>query len=363
MGEDLMSCRRGRTVGAFGQNAAFNTVSVLAGDLIFSGRRHEDFAFRQHQLGRIGALGLGKSHNTLGALAVLPKRFYVNSVLVVNCAIHLNHTYYFVAGLRHQECAIRSHIAKALHDNARALRPQAQFFDGLIADDHDAAPSRFTTPTRSTHVDWLTGDDRSDGLAHVHGVGVHHPGHGLFVRIDVRSRHIFFGANEFHEFSCVPPGHALQFALRHFVGIANHAAFGAAKRDVDHRAFPGHPTRQSANFVESDIWTITDTALSRTARNRMLNPKPSEDFQLAVIHGDRNMHDQLAVGILQNFLHTFVQIEFLRGKVEARSFGLPGIDFLFERNSFHRLSDYGHDFRLAGEGAGATGKRSILSAR
>src|SRR6266568_2881935 len=75
----------------------------------------------------------------------------------------------------------------------------------------------------------------------------------------------------------------------------------------------------------------------------MLHPKSGEHLKLAVVHRDRNVHNQLAVGILQDLPKTFVQVKFLRGKVEARRLRLPGIDFLFERNSFHRLSDYDHD--------------------
>src|SRR5438477_12485404 len=54
------------------------------------------------------------------------------------------------------------------------------------------------------------------------------------------------------------------------------------------------------------------------------------------------MNDQCAVGILQKLPQSFVQIEFLRRKVEPRRLRLPGIDLLFEGNSLHRISGYDH---------------------
>src|SRR3989442_4758036 len=109
----------------------------------------------------------------------------------------------------------------------------------------------------------------------------------------------------------------------------------------------------------------------------MLDPKSGEHLKLAVVHRDRNVHDQLAVGILQDLPETFVQVKFLRRKVEARRLRLPGIDFLFEGNSFHRISRYecshlarsetepaGKPINLrqreAGRQAGGTGRGRLL---
>ena len=56
---------------------------------------------------------------------------------------------------------------------------------------------------------------------------------------------------------------ALQFAIGKHVRIADDAALGAAERDVDHRAFPGHPGSQRAHFVERHIGRKADAALCR----------------------------------------------------------------------------------------------------
>ena len=92
----------------------------------------------------------------------------------------------------------------------------------------------------------------------------------------------------------------------------------------------------------------------------MLHPKPGEHFELAVVHGNRDVDDELAVGILQDFPKAFVQVEFLRGEVEARGLRLPGIDLLFKGNSLHRISDYDHERRWPVKGLGPEANLQIL---
>ena len=87
----------------------------------------------------------------------------------------------------------------------------------------------------------------------MHGVGVHDPGHDLFVGVDVGSGNIFFGANEIEQFGRVAAGHALQFAHGHRVRIADDAALGTAEGDVHDRALPGHPTGEGADFIEVNV--------------------------------------------------------------------------------------------------------------
>ena len=93
----------------------------------------------------------------------------------------------------------------------------------------------------------------------------------------------------------------------------------------------------------------------------MLHAKPGEDLELAIVHGDWYVDDELAVGILQHFPEAFVEIKFLGGEVEARRLRLPGIDLLFEGNSLHRISDYDHDAVGPRRGLEPSGKPSDSS--
>ena len=81
---------------------------------------------------------------------------------------------------------------------------------------------------------------------------------------------------------------ALQFALRQQRGVADDAALGAAERNVDDRAFPGHPGGQRAHFVERHVGREADAALGRAAGDGVLHAIAGEHFDAAVIelHGE-----------------------------------------------------------------------------
>ncbi len=61
------------------------------------------------------------------------------------------------------------------------------------------------------------------------------------------------------------------------MGFDDDAALGAAKRDVDDRALPGHPHRQRLDFVEGDVGVVADAALGRAAVDVVLDPVAGED--------------------------------------------------------------------------------------
>ena len=149
----------------------------------------------------------------------------------------------------------------------------------------------------------------------------------MFVGVDVGGGNIFFGADEFDQFRGVAAGHALDFAHRHLVRIANHAALGAAEGNVDHGALPGHPAGQGADFVERDVGRVADAALGRAARDGVLHAESGEDFEVAVIHLHGDVDREFAVGIAQHAPQAFIQIELLGGQIEAGALRLPRIGF------------------------------------
>ena len=200
----------------------------------------------------------------------------------------------------------------------------------LVADDRDAAAGGLATAAGAAEVDGLAGDDRGHGLAHVHGVGVHDPGHGLLVGAHVGRGNVFFRPDELDQLGGVAAGHALQLALGHLLGVADDAALGAAEGDVDHRALPGHPGGQGADFVERDVGRVADAALARAARDGVLDAVAGEDFDAAVVHGHGDMNDDLAGGIAQHLPDAGVEIETFGGIVKARGLRLPGIGLLLQ---------------------------------
>jgi hypothetical protein len=74
----------------------------------------------------------------------------------------------------------------------------------------------------------------------------------------------------------------------------------------------------------------------------MLNTKSGEDFELSVVHRDWDVNNQFAIGVTKDLPKAFIEVQLLRGEVEARGLRLPGIDLLLERNGRHKISELGH---------------------
>jgi len=249
VGEDLVGDGGGGAVGAFAEDLAADAFGVLAGDDIFCGRGDEDVALVGEELVLVGGFGLAESGDGAGFGAVLDEGGDVDAVGVVEAAVVLGDADDGVALFVEELGGVGADVAESLNDDAGAVDGHAELLHGLVADDGDAAACGFFASAGAAEVDGLAGDDGVDGLAHVHGVGVHDPGHGLFVGAHVGSGDVFFGADEFDEFGGVAAGHAFEFALRHFFGVADDSAFGSAEGDVDDGALPGHPGGEGANFV------------------------------------------------------------------------------------------------------------------
>ncbi len=167
-------------------------------------------------------------------------------------------------------------------------------------------------------------------MAHVHGVGIHDPGHGLLIGVDVGRGNILLRPDEVDDLRRVAARHALQFALAHRLGVADDAALGAAEGNVDHGALPGHPTGQRAHFVQRDVGRVADAALARAAGNVVLHPEAGEHLDVAVIHGHRKMNNDFARRRSQQLPQAFIQVELACRKIEPRALCFPGIDLLVQ---------------------------------
>src|SRR5262249_28602442 len=111
----------------------------------------------------------------------------------------------------------------------------------LVAIHHDAAARRLYPSARSANVQRLASHHTRNRVARVHGVGIHDPCHRLLVGVDVRSGYILLRPDKVDDLCRITARQALQFALAHLLGIADYAALGSAKRNVDDRALPSHP--------------------------------------------------------------------------------------------------------------------------
>src|SRR5258706_15588178 len=117
---------------------------------------------------------------------------------------------------------------------------------------HGAASGRLVATLRAAEADRLAGHDARDRVAHVHRVGVHHPGHDLDVRVDVRGRNVLLGADEGRGLWEQPTWQVLQLLLSELLRVDDDATLWAAVRDAEDRALPGRPHARRLELVEPD---------------------------------------------------------------------------------------------------------------
>ncbi len=105
-------------------------------------------------------------------------------------------------------------------------------------------------------------------MAPHHRVGIHDPGHRLRIRVHIRRWNVLIRPDQRQNLAGIPAGHALQFALRHPLRVADYSALGAAKRHIHHRRLPGHPRSQCFHFVQRHV---RDDSGVRPCRGRALH--------------------------------------------------------------------------------------------
>ena len=193
---------------------------------------------------------------------------------------------------------------------------------GALDGVEDAAAGGLVAAQRSAQADGLAGDHAGNGIALGHAVGIHDPGHGLRIGVDIGRGNVLLRPDERQNRAGVAARHPLQLALRHVLRVAGDAALGAAEGNIHHCALPRHPGGQRFHFVERHLRMEADAALGRAAHRAVLHAIAFEAVNVAVVHAHRHGDREHALGILDHFPRIVVEahgvcrgIEILHGHV------------------------------------------------
>jgi len=146
-----------------------------------------------------------------------------------------------------------------------------------------SAASRFLPTERASQHDRFAGHDFGNCVADLLTVGVHQPGHHLFIRAQVRCRDIPIRANHIDDLHGIPTSQPLQFGPRQHGRIDPDATFRSAERQLHQRAFPGHPHGECGDFAQIDILVIADATFRRTHGQHMLHAVSDHRFYVLVV--------------------------------------------------------------------------------
>src|SRR6266702_2645813 len=333
----------GGTVGALAENPGLHLLGVLLGDLVFDGRGNGDLARLEEDIARGHFRSTARKFLERLLLGVHPVDHlrHIEALLVVETTADVREANDFVAGFLHVFRCQGANVAEALNHDAAALFFDSQFREGFVAANHHAAPGGFFPAARAAEFNGLAGDDGGGGLTDVHRVRVHDPSHGLFVGADVGRWDVALRTQPIGQFRGVAASEPLEFSAGHLPRIADHPAFGSAKRNIYHRALPGHPGRKRADFIDGYVGSKTDSALAWPAHRRMQHAIAGEHFQSSVIHPDGNVEGDFFAGVFEIAVKPLLESQFVRGDFKARFRVLVDIHFFRHGSLRHAKFSFG----------------------
>ena len=171
--------------------------------------------------------------------------------------------------------------------------------------------------------DRLPGDDLRDGVADLLGIGVHEPGHLAFPGRHVGRGNVALGSDDREDLGGVAPRETLELALGEPVGVAAHAALGAAERQAEQGALECHPHRERGALAHRHGRRVAHAALGRPQCERVLHPVAGERFDRAVVAADGEVDGERAPRLQQPRTDLGLQREAVGGLVELAHRGLP----------------------------------------
>ncbi len=332
----LVRLRRRGAVGELRQDPGPDPLGVVGRDLALQGRRSEDVHLELQQ-GRVADV-LRTRNAQHRAVLRLPGTdgLDVQALRPVDAALRIGDGHDPGAYVREQGGRRGTGVAEALDGHRGALDVQAKVARRLGDGDHTATAGGLGAAFRTTQADGLAGDHARHGVADMHGVGVHDPGHRLGVGVDIRRGDVLLGPDEHADLGRVAPRQPLQLTQRELLGVDPHAALATTIGDAHHGALPGHPHGQGADLVEGHVLVIAQAALGGTAAQVVLDAVAGEDLDAAIVHAHRHGHDELTLALAQRGTQGGIEIEPLSRDVELTLGDRPRIDDGRGLRSSHR---------------------------
>ena len=237
----------------------------------------------------------------------------MQALVVAHGAVLVGHGHDLHAGRLEQLDRAGADLAEALDRRRRPRRLDAEVLErGERHVDH-ARRGGGGAAQRAAERDGLAGDHAERGVADVHRVGVHHPGHGLLVRAHVRGGDVHLGADDRLDLGGVAAGDALELGLRVLARVDGHPALGAAVGHVQQGALPGHPHGQCADLVQVHVQAEAHAALGRAAGEVVLHAVAAEHLGGAVVAAQGDGDGHLAAGGGEHLVQALVVAERLHG--------------------------------------------------
>ncbi|ETH22313.1 hypothetical protein L564_1785 [Bordetella pertussis CHLA-15] len=328
LAQDIVGFRGGRAVGALDHDLGAHPGGVVFVDLSLKSGGDQEIGLQSPEIVVGQLLRAGEAGHAALVADVRQQLVHVQPAVVVDGAGVVLHRDHLGAGLMEQARRGAADVAETLHHDAGLGYVEVQVARRLAADHEDAAAGGLDPAQAAAQRDRLAGHHAGGGGAFVHGVRVHHPGHGLGVGVHVRGRDVLGRPDDDADLRGVAARHALELGVRQRARVDPHAALGAAVRQVDGGILDRHPGRQRHHFRQGHVLVETHAALARAARRIVLDAVALEVGDAAVVHFDRHVHDQRALGTLERLDPAGQRTQVRRDAVDLLQVDPPGAQML-----------------------------------
>src|SRR5215469_598998 len=199
-----------------------------------------------------------------------------------------------------EACRDTADVTKSLDDDRRFVWSHAQGKHSFTRNHLDATRSCFKPAFAATNGQRFPSDHSWYGIALVHGIGIHDPGHDLGIRVHIWSGNITIGANQDRNLGSIAACKTFEFGARELVWIADDTAFSASEGNIDDGALPGHPHGQGTYFVLGNFGAKADAAFGRAAIDVVLYAVARKHFHVSIVHAHGEINDEFAFRFAQN---------------------------------------------------------------
>ena len=256
LGEDLVRLERGRAVRALGDQPRAQPRRVVRRDLVLARREHEDVAVELEQLLVRDPLARRRSLRASRARArTRGARRRRGPLRVVDAARDVgDRDHGRAAARRAPSAAMPPTLPKPCTTQRCSASVQPSRSHARAITITTPAPVASWRKTEPPIEIGLPGHDLRHGVAALHRVRVHHPGHRLLVRRHVRRRDVLLRADDRQQLRREAPREPLELAERH-------ARAGRSERRPSRRRTAGAGARTSTSST------------SRARRTRRASPR------------------------------------------------------------------------------------------
>ncbi len=342
----------GRAVGRFRENPALERRGVFAGDDASESGGNQGGAGKREELFVGNPVAAVPAFESAVGVHVLDGGVDVQAVFAKEAAGNVADRDDFAAVFLQRDGGFGADVAETLDGDGCLRKRGFELFEGAHHEVGDAPAGGFAAAFGTADGHRFAGDDGGNGIADVGGVGVHHPGHDVFVGSHVGGHDVDVGADERNHFLHVAAGEAFHFAGGQIAGIDGDAAFCAAIGESGEGAFPAHPHGERGDFADFDAWVEADSAFGGAEREVMLDAETFVNGEFSVVAPDRegNGHAAFRVfGAVANFLG---KIDDIGGEVELAASHVENV--VVVKAGDHALSDLRNGFGPGRDGVGRT---------